>query len=83
MSIKIYAIGVIMSLVVCGSVSAGPIDNARQFQEKAVKSSVKKESGKSLKPGIVVINTTGDSVVKPPADMKKTETKRQAVEVKP
>jgi hypothetical protein len=59
---KIFAAILAVSMAIAGNVFAGPIDNARQFQEKAVGSSMRNSDMKAGKPGRIIINTDDKSI---------------------
>jgi len=68
-----YILVLVFGLAICGVLQAGPIDNARQFQEKAARSTMSDRSTTSLKKSkAVLIDTKGSSIVSPPASTKKS-----------
>ena len=70
------AVFFIVSLAAASIVSAGPIDNARQFQEKAISSASRGSSAGVSKPSVVIKKTTG-TPVSTPAKTKNPETKKE------
>jgi hypothetical protein len=71
----------LLSLTLCGPASAGPIDNAQQFQNKAFNNAVKNNPTKTARSGKSLIKIDNGMAVRPAADKgtsvpKKSDMKR-------
>jgi hypothetical protein len=68
--------------ILCGVAAAGPIDNARQFQQKEVKTAIRSQSPSSLaeKPGPAIDTVSGESVVNP-AEEQPVEEEKIKIEI--
>lgn len=64
MALKTTALLSICIIATAGIVSAGPVDNARQFQEKAARTAVRSSDVKSTRPNKGLITIEDTDVVK-------------------